>query len=352
MSAPVLVPAETADVEALRHLASMVSLALPEAPARPGPTLEAPFPWFGGKRRVAPTVWRAFGDVRNYVEPFAGSLAVLLQRPTRLHGPETVNDKDGLLANFWRAVQADPDRVAQFADWPLNEADKHARHVWLVGRRPLLLERLEADPTYFDARLAGWWVWGLGAWIGGGWCSGRGPWGVADDGRLVRDGMAAGAGINRQLPNLGSSGQGVHRLTARGDRLVEWFRALSARLRYVRVACGDWTRVTGPSVTFKHGLTGVFLDPPYLTHDRSEVYAEESDVAADVYAWAIEAGRHERLRVAFCAYDGHFPEPEGWTVHHWSAVGGYGSQGQGRGRLNARREVIYFSPACLPMEGA
>lgn len=39
--------------------------------------LKAPFPWFGGKSRVAPQVWERFGDVDNYVEPFAGSLAVL-----------------------------------------------------------------------------------------------------------------------------------------------------------------------------------------------------------------------------------------------------------------------------------
>ena len=50
--------------------------------------LRAPFPWFGGKSRVAAVVWRAFGDVPNYVEPFAGSLAVLLGRP---HAPERRN---------------------------------------------------------------------------------------------------------------------------------------------------------------------------------------------------------------------------------------------------------------------
>jgi DNA adenine methylase len=38
--------------------------------------------YFGGKSRVAPQVWERFGDVANYVEPFAGSLAVLLGRPT------------------------------------------------------------------------------------------------------------------------------------------------------------------------------------------------------------------------------------------------------------------------------
>lgn len=61
--------------------------------------LAAPFPWFGGKRKVAPEVWAALGDPDNYVEPFAGSLAVLLNRPP--FGPdgmrrkETVNDADG-----------------------------------------------------------------------------------------------------------------------------------------------------------------------------------------------------------------------------------------------------------------
>jgi hypothetical protein len=43
--------------------------------------MKAPFPWYGGKSRVAPEVWAALGDVQYYVEPFAGSLAVLLARP-------------------------------------------------------------------------------------------------------------------------------------------------------------------------------------------------------------------------------------------------------------------------------
>ena len=50
--------------------------------------LRAPFPWFGGKRRVAPEVWERFGDVPNYVEPFFGSGAVLLGRPAK-HAAKT-----------------------------------------------------------------------------------------------------------------------------------------------------------------------------------------------------------------------------------------------------------------------
>lgn len=43
-------------------------------------TLAAPFPYFGGKRRAAPIIWGALGDPSGYVEPFAGSAAVLLAR--------------------------------------------------------------------------------------------------------------------------------------------------------------------------------------------------------------------------------------------------------------------------------
>lgn len=39
--------------------------------------LRAPFPWFGGKSRIAATVWEALGDVPNYVEPFFGSGAAV-----------------------------------------------------------------------------------------------------------------------------------------------------------------------------------------------------------------------------------------------------------------------------------
>ena len=132
--------------------------------------LRAPFPWFGGKSRVASLVWERLGDVPNYVEPFAGSLAVPLARP---HPPrvETVNDKDRYLANFWRALQANPAKVAQYADWPVNEADLHARHFWLVNVGRRRLERILKDPNFYDAKIAGWWVFGQCLWIGSGWCA-------------------------------------------------------------------------------------------------------------------------------------------------------------------------------------
>lgn len=43
--------------------------------------LIAPFPYFGGKSKVADIVWQALGQPRHYIEPFFGSGAVLLARP-------------------------------------------------------------------------------------------------------------------------------------------------------------------------------------------------------------------------------------------------------------------------------
>src|SRR5690606_19025327 len=172
--------------------------------------LKAPFPWFGGKSLCAAEVWAALCDVDNYVEPFAGSLAVLLARPeTHTGTTETVNDLDQYLVNFWRALQHDPQAVAHYANNPVNEADLTARHIWLVNTGRERIMRLCGDPDYYDAQVAGWWVWGINCWIGSGWCSGNGPW-TAVDGRLVNT-KAAGRGVNRQLVHLGDAGRGVNR---------------------------------------------------------------------------------------------------------------------------------------------
>lgn len=310
--------------------------------------MKAPFPWFGGKSRAADLIWSRLGDVDNYVEPFAGSLAVLLARP---HAPniETVNDLDGFIANFWRAVKHDPAGVAEHADNPVNECDLHARHLWLVQRAEELPLRLMGDPDYHDAKIAGWWCWGLCTWIGGGWCSGDGPWQSVDGKLTLSD---AGRGVNRQLPHLGNAGQGINR---QFDVRV-FMKDLSSRLRTVRVACGDWSRVCGPSVTWRHGVTGVVLDPPYPSDDRADCYANDSrSVAHDVRKWALVEGENPKMRIALCGYEGEHDMPPSWECVSWKAQGGYGSQGDGQGRANSTRERIWFSPACMkgqaPVQG-
>ena len=327
--------------------------------------LQAPFPWFGGKRRVAPEVWARFGDVDNYVEPFFGSGAVLLNRPAKHAAKiETVNDLDGFVANFWRAVAADPEMVAHHADWPVIEADLNARHAWLVSQRGSLLAHMEGNPDHYDAKIAGWWVAGLCGWIGSGYCSGKGPW-IVRDGMLVdRRGSAsnAGQGINRQMPHVGDAGQGINRQmphvgdAGQGAFILDWMLALQARMRDVRVFSGGWERCLSESVTTRHGMTGVFLDPPYGDEiEQTRVYATDSGtVSDDVRAWCIENGNNRLLRIALCGYEGEGHDAlldYGWTAHAWRAAGGYGGGRGGTGDANRHKERIYFSPACIAEDG-
>lgn len=312
-------------------------------------TLRAPFPWFGGKSTVADLIWQRLGNVTNYVEPFFGSGAVLLANPNDCK-TETINDADHFVANFWRATQADPDAVARHADWPVNEADLHARHWWLITEGRERLAGLMGTPDGHCAQVAGWWLWGSCSWIGSGFCSGKGPWQLGASGWCKPgDDGSAGMGINRKLPHLGDAG--------RGQFLQDWIGALSERLRDVRVCCGDWSRVTGPSVTHRHGMTGVFLDPPYAdTADRTaNLYATDTlDVAHEVRRWAIEEGSNPLMRICLAGYEGEHDMPEDWTVVEWKAQGGFGNQSDtdDGGRANAHKERLWFSPACIKVEKA
>lgn len=315
---------------------------------RGGTTLQAPFPYFGGKRTIAQQVWTCLGEVENYIEPFFGSGAVLRQAPWPSPRLETANDADGLVSNAWRALQANPEAVAAYADWPVNENDLHARHAWLVRQKASLQARLEGDPFWYDAQAAGWWIWGMSCWIGSGFCSGKGPWQVVE-GELQRIQTGEGPGVERKRPHLSHAGNGVH-ATAPQKALRPWFRALAARLRRVRVCCGDWTRVLGPSVTVSNGLTGIFFDPPYSADRNPRLYTHDSlTVAQDVQAWCLEQGHNPLLRLVLCGYGAEHDVllAQGWHKWTWKAHGGYGNQGTGRGRANAAREACWVSPHCV-----
>jgi len=366
--------------------------------------LVAPFPWFGGKSRAADVVWQALGAVDNYVEPFAGSAAMLLACP---HDPkvETINDADGFVANFWRAIKIDPEAAADAADWPCNEADLFARHSLLVRSRDGLLDRLHADPDWCDPRIAGWWAWGQCNWIGSGWCSGDGPWvhdgeALVDSRKLPHLGdagmginrklphlsagqginrklphLSAGQGINRQLPHLGDAGQGINRQlphlgdagkginrqlphlgdAGKGDRrafIFDWFARLHGRLREVRVACGDWSRVVTDSVTVRHGMTGVFLDPPYTKGEMDySAGGVGGDLARDVQAWAAANAANPLLRIVVCGHAGEHDAllAHGYTARKWTARKGYALSEEAV--ANAASETVWCSPACVPEVG-
>lgn len=85
--------------------------------------LKPPFQYFGGKTKLAGDIAAALPPHRHYVEPFAGSLAVLLAKAPSLM--ETVNDLDHSIVAFWRALR---DRSAELAR--VCTLTPHSRAEW------------------------------------------------------------------------------------------------------------------------------------------------------------------------------------------------------------------------------
>lgn len=139
--------------------------------------MKAPVQYFGSKQRLAEQLVQLMPSHRGYIEPFAGSLAVLLAKPESKI--EVVNDLDERLITFWRVLRDRGDeliRVASLTPHSRLELDRAAaldgaddleiaRQVWVLltqGRSRTMKRtgwRFYADPrgtnasfqTYMDA---------------------------------------------------------------------------------------------------------------------------------------------------------------------------------------------------------
>lgn len=302
--------------------------------------LTAPFPYFGGKRKIAKEVWARFGEPKQYIEPFCGSAAMLLAAP-KVVSLEVIGDANGFIANFWRATKHQPEKVAEWADYPVSHVDLGARHVWLKTQAESLSGMLNDPDWPGDAKIAGWWLWGQCCWIGSGWCSEK-------KARSARKHNTIG-----QIPHISGAGMGVHAiglaskdtddagsqrheyLTSAGHVAHKLLRELSARLNRVRIVHGAWDRCLNHNYGGKN--TAIFLDPPYKGYES--VYNDGDQCIADLAAkWAAE---HSHLKVAICGHIGDYVLP-GWEILEWSrASTTYGSY------KNIDKECVWFSPACL-----
>ena len=179
-------------------------------------------------------------------------------------------------------------------------------------------------------------------------------------GREPQRSIGAGRGVNRKRVHLGDAGRGEPQAGLGERGLLAWMQALAKRLERLRVCCGDWVRVCGGKSGdaighfFASGQTcGVFLDPPYLEaagRDMACYNKDDGVVANAVREWAIAHGDDPRLRIALCGYEGEHTMPATWACVKWKAQGGMGNLTKdGRGRDNAHRERLWFSPHCLKM---
>jgi hypothetical protein len=349
--------------------------------------LKAPFPYFGGKRSVAADVWRRLGKPKQYIEPFCGSLAILLAKPGGAASLEVVGDGNGFIANFWRAVKYQPDQVAHWADYPVSHIDQGARHRRMMEMRDELASQLHDPEWPGNAKVAGWWLWGQCSWIGSGWCDwwGKIPHvsnagqGVQAAGKIPHVGNAgqgvqaagqiphvsnagqgvqaagkiphvgnAGQGVQAagQIPHVGNAGRGVQAagqiphvgnaglMTSGGQAAWIWLHKIANRLERCRIIHGDWDRCLNNH--YGADQTAVFLDPPYKAFEQP--YGS-IPVASAVEDWARD---NPKLRIAICGHIGDYDLP-GWDAVQWERPGNTYS-----GTGTKDKECIWYSPGCLP----
>ena len=106
-----------------------------------------------------------------------------------------------------------------------------------------------------------------------------------------------------------------------GSRWAPWFAALAKRLERVVVLNRSWESAVTPTLlqqtpSAPKPPVSIFLDPPYLTHDRDQtIYHGDEDadaVARAALAWAVEHG--DRYRIAYACGAAHFDVPPDWQV--------------------------------------
>jgi DNA adenine methylase len=247
--------------------------------------------------------------VDRYIEPFFGSGAVLLGNPYPAKS-ELINDINHHVANLWRALQHEPEKVWQLASAPSSEIELKARAKWLKEWVPYDF----SDMNAYDAYAAGVWLWVA--------CVAIRP----DDNNLHRNGQPRGI-----------KGREFTR---------DWFDNVSNRLCRIEVLCGDWKRcltkaTIGIPANFNN--VGVFLDPPYGIGNNVFYDDNTGNIAKDVWEWAIENGDNPNLRIVVAGYDDGRELPKGWGIIERSEHGGYADRNKNENRYLER---LWCSPHC------
>ena len=265
-------------------------------------------PYFGGKRGYGLAEWIAeylpVDDNIAYIEPFAGMAGVLLARPAVKI--EILNDLNGRVVNWWRAVRDEPDAFG-----------------WLVENTPFSRAEFE--------------------------------WATAslDDESLtpLRRALAFHVAVHQSLMH-GDGSPGFRRcITTAVGSMGRFYRAditrLADRLRGVQLESVDALDLL--SRTADHEDCAVYADPPYPTADTSAYAVDRVDI--DALAAAFQA---QRGAVAVSGYGSEW-DCLGWhkvtkqalrrNVLQFSKV-----KGEGKGGGSPRTETLWLNDKAAAMK--
>lgn len=263
-------------------------------------TLAPPFAYFGGKSTLASRIISLLPEHRHYVEPFAGSLAVLLAKPPTVM--ETVNDLDHRIMTFWRVLR---DRGEDLARACYLTPHSRAEHQ----------EAYDLEASTDELEIA------RRIWVQ--LTQGRG-------GTLRRTGW-------RHFQNPGGRGP-----TSMPDYLEAYVARMTtpalARLRLVSLECRPALDVV--EAYGRHSEVCMYVDPPYLGSTRAsrQYGVEMSDV--DEHTELAEALQRCKSSVVLSGYPSALYDElyEGWHRLEFEAFTG---QANRTGKEGRRTEVLW-----------
>jgi DNA adenine methylase len=246
--------------------------------------LKPPVGYHGSKATLANQIIRLLPPHQHYIEPFAGSLAVLLAKPPAKM--ETVNDLGKELVTFWRVLRDRPDDLQRVCDLTPHSRAEHrdayepatdeletARHVWV---------RLTQGRAAKLHRRTGWRHYG----------------------------DPSGSSIS--MPAYLDAYRG--RLAPAAERLL----SVSLECKPALDVVADYGR---------HPDALLFCDPPYLATTRTSAGDYEHEMTADDHLDLAEALSMARAAVVVCGYHSDLYEQAyaGWhraELATWTAQGG------------------------------
>lgn len=262
--------------------------------------MRPPFAYYGGKTTLAGVIAAHLPSHRHYVEPFAGSLAVLLAKaPTPF---ETVNDIDGKLMTFWRVLRDQPEDLTRVC-----ALTPHSRAEYLASRD------LEASSDLEVARRV---------WVQ--LSQGRG-------GTLRLTGW-------RHFQNPGA--RGPMSMPGYLESYVGRMPDVAERIAGVSLECRPALEVIRDYG--QHSEVAIYADPPYLAETRTSSGYRLEMSGEDEHRELAGALRGCRAAVILSGY--HSPLYDdlyaGWRRVELHAYTGQGNHASGSGR---RTEVLWIN---------
>lgn len=259
-------------------------------------SLETPFPYPGGKTRLADWILDQMPDHRRYVEVFGGAASVLYQKSP---SPEEVyNDLNTDLTHFFETVRDQPGALAD----------------WL------------ADVDYTEERFDRW----ADAYYAGD----RGDDPIERAGRFY---FLRYAQFNAAIANRSGFRAGEKRAQRwRNARSRDRLAALADRFAEVEIRALDWRHLLAE---YDAPETLFYLDPPYLDREhyyRTTEFAHDdlADKLGDLDAnWLVS---YDRIPDALAAREDVFVVE---TDHYYHMAGASGGDGE-----TVERLVCNFDP--------